>query len=338
MIKKRDRGKPTFITAFCLCLIFLFFNGCQKDGPVIPHIIFDTDMGPDFDDAGALALLHALAARGECEILATVSCNRLPSTPRAIEVFNRYFGKPDIPVGVPDGDAPEIDHKNHWSDSLVCKFLKDKKETSDYPSSTRVYRKVLAAQPDRSVTIVTVGFMSNLEDLLKSEGDESSELNGYELVKKKVVNYVTMAGSFPEGSEFNVNMHPSASSYVFEHWPGPVLFSGFEIGVKIRTGGPLILQGADDNPVAWTYRYCLGFEQGKPVKEHASWDLTAVLTAVRNPENYFYRIPGGKFVVLPDGSNRWDSESNADHSFLVHKYPFKKCADIMNNLIMYEPE
>jgi hypothetical protein len=36
------------------------------------RIILDTDMSGDCDDAGALALLHALADQGECEILATV--------------------------------------------------------------------------------------------------------------------------------------------------------------------------------------------------------------------------------------------------------------------------
>src|SRR2546428_7059852 len=33
-------------------------------------VIFDTDMALDVDDVGALALLHALANRGECRILA----------------------------------------------------------------------------------------------------------------------------------------------------------------------------------------------------------------------------------------------------------------------------
>ncbi len=34
------------------------------------HVILDTDIGSDCDDAGALAVLHALADRGEVEILA----------------------------------------------------------------------------------------------------------------------------------------------------------------------------------------------------------------------------------------------------------------------------
>ena len=36
------------------------------------RLILDTDMSGDCDDAGALALLHALADRGECELLATI--------------------------------------------------------------------------------------------------------------------------------------------------------------------------------------------------------------------------------------------------------------------------
>lgn len=30
-------------------------------------------MGPDYDDVGAIAILHALADLGECEILATLA-------------------------------------------------------------------------------------------------------------------------------------------------------------------------------------------------------------------------------------------------------------------------
>jgi hypothetical protein len=35
-----------------------------------PKIIFDTDFGGDTDDFGALAMLHYLMHKGECEILA----------------------------------------------------------------------------------------------------------------------------------------------------------------------------------------------------------------------------------------------------------------------------
>ena len=38
-----------------------------------PKIIFDTDMVEDYDDVGAMAVLHAMADAGKCEILAMAS-------------------------------------------------------------------------------------------------------------------------------------------------------------------------------------------------------------------------------------------------------------------------
>jgi hypothetical protein len=69
-----------------------------------------------------------------------------------------------------------------------------------------------------------------------------------------------------------------------------------------------------------------------------SWDHTAVLCAVRNPENYFYVIGQGTFVCNPNGSNSWNADKNSNHSFLVHKYQYQKIADILDDLMMYEPK
>lgn len=301
-------------------------------------IIFDTDMGPDYDDVGAITVLHALAAKGECEILATMASDGYPTIAPTIEVFNRYFNKPAIPIGVPGPEAPSFSCPNHWNDSLTVKYLPAMKTNKDYPSATEVYRKVLSSQKDKSVTIVTVGFMSNLEALLKSAPDQYSKLSGRELVAKKVKSWVTMAGGFPEFSEFNVNQHPKASYYVFQNWPTPILFSGFEIGVKIMTGHKVATQGIKGSPVQWAYKYCLATYEGKQSVNRNSWDHTAVLCAVRNPADYFYVIGNGTFICNPDGSNSWDADKNSNHSFLVHKYPYQKIAGILDDLMMYEPK
>jgi len=53
------------LTPFILALLFL--PGCKPETtlqePV--KIIFDTDFGPDYDDVGALAFLHAMADSGK---------------------------------------------------------------------------------------------------------------------------------------------------------------------------------------------------------------------------------------------------------------------------------
>lgn len=305
---------------------------------VQPRIIFDTDMGPDYDDVGAITVLHALAAKGECEILATVSSCGHPSISPTLEVFNTYFGHPDIPIGSPTSEAPNFTAKNGWNDSLIQRYLPNPKTNADYPSAVEVYRKVLSEQADKSVTIVTVGFLSNLAELLKSGPDEYSELSGKELIQQKVKHWVAMAGIMPEGKEFNVVRHPEASFQVFQDWPTPILFSGFEIGVKIKTGRKVAQQGSKNNPVQWAYAFNLETYAQGGEDNRSSWDQTAVLTAVHHPSQYFYINGPGKMTVDQAGINYWDPDhTEASHYFLVHKYPYQKIADILDELMMYEP-
>lgn len=315
-------------------LFVLFLAGAKE--PI--RIIFDTDMGPDYDDVGAIAVLHALAAKGECEILACLASDGYPTISPTIEAYNRYFGKPDIPIGAAVKGAPDFSASNNWNDSIVSKFLPKHKTNSDYPIATEVYRKTLASQPDGSVTIVTVGFVSNLADLLKSKSDKYSALSGKDLVKKKVKNWVAMAGAFPQGKEFNVFKHPEASYFVFKNWPTPILFSGFEIGKSILTGRKVGEKGDNNNPVTWAYKYNLDTYEKKKAEKRQSWDQTAVLCAVRNPEQYFYINGPGTFIVEEDGSNIWNPEENRNHYFLTHKYPHQQIADILDELMMHQPE
>lgn len=76
---------------------------CTGAAAPVPKIIFDTDMDSDCDDLGALALLHALADKGECEILATVVSSKNPHSPACVDVVNTYYGRPDLPIGQPKG-------------------------------------------------------------------------------------------------------------------------------------------------------------------------------------------------------------------------------------------
>src|SRR5690606_15102860 len=123
-----------------------------------------------------------------------------------------------LPIGIPSEAAPNFTAPNNWNDSIINRYAPELR-TKNYPSAVNVYRRVLAGQPDNSVTIVTVGFLSNISDLLDSEADEYSALSGGDLVKAKVKHLVAMAGGFPEGSEFNINQHAAASANAIQKWP-----------------------------------------------------------------------------------------------------------------------
>ena len=141
-------------------------------------IILDTDIGPDYDDVGALAVLHALADSGRVRLLATVASNKYPNIGPVLSVLNTYFGRPDLPIGVPKGAAVAEADRQHWSDTLVARYPHRVRSNAAVPDPVQVYRRVLAAQPDTSVTIVTIGFLTNLVGLLASSPDAYSPLAG----------------------------------------------------------------------------------------------------------------------------------------------------------------
>src|SRR5580698_11241279 len=86
------------------------------------RVIFDTDMGPDYDDVGAITLLHAFADSGKATILATMSSNKYEGVAAVLNLFNTYFHRPDIPIGVPKGAAVNQRDSQHWTDSILAKY------------------------------------------------------------------------------------------------------------------------------------------------------------------------------------------------------------------------
>ena len=298
-------------------------------------IIFDSDMGPDYDDAGAITILHAFADRGEAKILATIASTKFEGVAAVLNVFNTFYNKPGIPVAVPEGEALDLRDFQHWTDTLVANYPHKIKKNNDVPDAVELYRKILSAQPDKSVTIVTVGFLTNVSNLLLSKPDKYSKLDGTALVKQKVKQLVCMAGGFPSFNEFNVNRDPAASQNAFNNWPTPVLLSGFEIGQKIKTGLPLIHNKNIHSPAKDVFRICIPMAAEDSLGR-MSWDETAVLVAVRGYKSW-YTTRKGKIIVADDGSNTWKDDENGNHSYLVETRPPSEVQEVINNLMMHEP-
>ncbi|RYG43266.1 MAG: nucleoside hydrolase, partial [Chitinophagaceae bacterium] len=248
-----------------------------RNAAVPVPVIFDTDMGPDYDDVGAIAMLHAFADEGSANILATVASTKYDGVAGVLDVFNTYFNRPDLPIGVPSQPASVLRDGQHWSDSVRKNYPHNIKSNKEAKDAIDLYRSILAEQPDTSVTIITVGFLTNISNLLKSPGDKFSPLSGKELVDKKVKRMVSMAGRFPEGSEFNVNIDAPASQNVFQNFSRPVILSGFEIGKDIKTGIPLISDSSIQNsPVKDVFRISIPRAE-EDSAGRMSWDETAVL-------------------------------------------------------------
>ena len=71
-------------------------------------------------------------------------------------------------------------------DDLVDSWDSPVKHYDQVQEAVEVLREALASSEDKSVVISSVGFLTNIANLLSSPGDIISESTGYELVRDKV--------------------------------------------------------------------------------------------------------------------------------------------------------
>lgn len=178
-------------------------------------IILDTDMGPDCDDAGALAILHAMADLGEAELLAVTHCTSNPWGAGCIDAINIYYSRTGIPIGtLKVGNFLNEETYQTYNRYIAEHYSNRYMDDSSVPDAIDVLRRILANQEDKSVTFVSIGPMINLQLLLESGPDSFSPLGGKALVGSKVNELVCMAGRFPSGIEWNVQMHVHSAQAV----------------------------------------------------------------------------------------------------------------------------
>ncbi len=313
-------------------------------------ILFDTDMGPDADDVGALAMLHGLALRGEARILGVACSTTSPWCAPCADAINTYYGRADIPVATLKGPGSPGGSEEWYGDSFngfVSGFFPNRiRHGSRAEDAVALYRRILAAEPDQSVVVAVVGAMTNLRDLLHSPPDTISPLSGRELVARRVRLLSVMGGAYPSGSESNFTVDPGATRTLFEEWPGPVLFSGFEIGEDLLTGGVLPIGDKEQNPVVMGYhlwdlhfvhQWDPDFDPAIGIWPHSSFDQTAVLAAIRGTEDYWDVVDEGFNFIFPDGTNEWRSAPDREHAYLVEKTPREEVGRFIDELMMLKP-
>ena len=292
----------------------LLAEGAEK---MIPKkVIFETDMSTDVDDVGALAVLHALTDSEEAEILA-ISFNEVhPSGANAIRAINMWYNRGDIPVGIYKGDLADPDESSYLD--AVANFPHNP-PTTPTPSSLDLYLQVLSEQPDNSVTIISVGFLNNLYDLLKADP---------KLVEQKVVELVVMALVIDD--PYNTVRHDQIdkSEYVIHNWPTSLVISHY--GESVYTGVKLAKTPAG-NPVREAYYRRFGGQY----KGRSSWDQLAVLYGVRGLSDYFTEITEGKGRL----SNGYEWEMKPSfRSYLDPKLSDSEYVDIVEDLMIKPPK
>lgn len=290
-----------------------------------PEMIFDTDMGNDVDDALALDMLYKYMDAGKINLAAIMLSKEGPAAPEFLDVMGTWYGYPDIPVGIiRDGADCGPDSLNYTRKVLDMKapdgsplFARSRSCYGDLPESVDLYRQVLSRAANKSVTIVSVGFFTNLARLLESAPDRHSRLTGRELVAKKVAGLFVMAGNVADTTfaEYNIVKDIPSAAKVFAGWPGPIVISPFELGAGIKYPASSIendFQWAGSHPAVEAYRSFLEMPY-----DRETWDLTAVLAAVEKEDTtgYFTLSPEGS-VTVTDGGTMIFKEGEGNRRYL----------------------
>lgn len=193
--------------------------------------ILDVDMNTDTDDLWAIRAAGNLNSSGENKLLAIMMS--VSGGEEALSSFLTYEGMAEIPIGRCSIDLS--DSSPYWEYLQTLGIGVNEKY-----DAVKLYRKILS-ESDSRISIVTTGYLTNIKALLESPPDEFSELDGYELVKKKVRAIHITGGNVVNHWDNNFGFcqeAKEASIYVFNNWPYeiPVVIYTNDLGASIKIG------------------------------------------------------------------------------------------------------
>ncbi|MBO7055691.1 MAG: nucleoside hydrolase [Bacteroidales bacterium] len=268
-------------------------------------IIIDTDLGSSTDDVATICMAYSYMRQGRAKLLGIVVDRIGEQNAVFADVLNTYFGFPDIPIGLCRNG---VENPQIFTDYA---HIAEKKRADGSPLFARsqtifeddykVYRKILASQPDNSVTVLSIGFLTSLANLLTSSPDEYSQLDGVSLVAKKIKRIIVMGGKFDEADktgEYNIMQSGRFARVFFDLLPKeiPVSYSPEAVGNALYWTKTEILQTMahiDVHPLKQIYLDC----PEDPYQR--MWDPLTIIQAVEG-DDYFSWSPQGTVTLQKD--------------------------------------
>jgi hypothetical protein len=264
-------------------------------------------------------MCQTLADRGACEFLGVTISKVNPLAASFVDAQNTFYGRPDLPVGITRDPAAQKRESKYLQLADSPHYPHNLRSNDQAREAVDLLRELLAKQPDKSVSLISVGIASNMANLLKSKADAHSPLGGPALIRQKVKLLSIMAGAFTFTN--NTNYHLEANvingiafmQTVADQWPDevPVIWSGFEIGNALPFPRSSITRDLDYLPhhlVKESYLLHSGPNHDRPC-----WDESSVLHAVFPDREFFGRSIAGRVSVAGDGFTRFTPPGKNAH-------------------------
>lgn len=292
-----------------------------------PKIIYDTDIGVDVDDLVDLMLLHQLAINGDCELIATIAATSDSWSSGCLYPINKSFQRPDIPVGA-RASGVAFGAASYYGTEIIQAAGGG---IGTIQNALTLYRTLLAAADDNSITIICSGPMGNMSDLLNSGPDSISSLTGVQLTRKKVRELIIPAGVYPSSSSphsHNFIVDPTSANNMCATATCPMVFVDDNVALVENatptpnngtyTGRLLSVLNPNETVLvgwrAWTAK------SGAPYRP--CWAQNAIMYACfglgRGYDTFFTRtINGSVSVNAGTGQSTWTAGTIKEHSYLT---------------------
>lgn len=203
-----------------------------------PCVIVDTDLGSCMDDLFMLDLVARMHRSGVIDLRAVMMNRPDGSDPEGRCTFLRFADRYLASIGLSKTPlakamplaAVQKTPTPYWT--LALPPNRTDAEIDALPDARTLYRKTLAAAPDKSVVICSIGFLNNLLALMEDDAA---------LIAEKVRELRIMVGCFDDtvapdglnGAEYNAAGDPVATKAILERWPTPVIVTPWEVGLGL---------------------------------------------------------------------------------------------------------
>lgn len=324
--------------------------GLKKDGSIyypdsnrdvvnkfIPLVV-DSDWGGDPDDAMAIRVLCYMNRIGKSKpILFNHIGGTYNGTVPGLNASFLFDGIGNVPIitrYAATGDTPTGNYDSVVADYPHLKTIADGVGTSGY-------RRYLAQQY-RKVTFLTLGTLGSVSDLINSQPDEYSDLNGIELIKEKVDKFVIMGGNLASDTQY-------LNEYNFTHDPSPAInvvekllsnkiktiYVDFSLVQDIWLGKHIDEHVPTYDIIRNEMEYCRDTIWPNIMNEGriGADPIAAIVASVDNPEDVGFRMVEGDIYLDGNANTRFVETPNKYVAKLERLYSVDYYVDMMNKIL-----
>ncbi len=314
----------------------------------VPSVIWDNDAAVDIENFWALADFLQWAKLGYAKPLAAIVTDSTPYSAVCVDAMARYYGF-NLTIGAYQGNLAQNSDEVNCS-SYATTYLPGK-TTASYSTDAQVYRSVLAAAANNSVTIVVAGPAQGLYDLM----NDGFSPSGATLIANKVSKVIWAAGGYATGTEFNFSgggsgpegtEYPLVANYVLANWPntvpiefisnitqtpesgGNTIISSNAVYGASSLGNPLYLLRNGNGCGATLAGYCGNGRE--------SWDVMPEIRALLDPSNTYFTVNssnGNNAVNSSTGTNTWTATPNNNMSWLQNAATDQQFMSLVNTYL-----